>query len=85
MIEATGHMVTMRHGIQTLHNNQRRAFCLSTMVRKISHPNTSTFSLWEHLASLQDGGLLANKIHNRPGASEALVLAEPKKEKEARN
>jgi len=55
------------------------------MVRKISHPNTSAFFRREQLASLQDGGLLVNKIHNRPGASEALVLAEPEKEKEARN
>lgn len=46
------------------------------MVRKITHPNSGSFSLWEqgYLAGLHDAGMSVNRIHNQTGTSKASVL-----------
>ena len=46
------------------------------MVRKITHPNTGIYSLWEqgYLAGLRDAGMSVNKIHQETGASKGSVL-----------
>ena len=45
------------------------------MVRQISHPRSSTLSLWEqgYLAGLRDAGMSINEISRETGTSKATV------------